>query len=482
MALSNLHYDPRKILFFDLDAVYDMNGIVQKWHQPVKQHSVIKPEEPWEGDMALPESVFLHHDGNRIVCNYRCHHHPSRFPELIEAGLNPTNCRAESTDGINWTRPELGMTEFRGSKKNNIMPFTKLYRTMLDPFDPDPQRRYKGIALIFPQSQADTTDLKERKDMRRCFFTSTSPDAIHWAEPKRMEGFEETGDTDSITIDDREKRYLFTTRKRGYWLSDAYPAFYKRPIKKGMPDGRWVALSTSRDFENWSELDNIIVRDPMDEIGVDFYCACVFPYGNIYIGWLRRHHFWHGLMDTELVWSYDCLRWNRSWYRRPFLTWGELGDDDWCFGNAINSPPFRMGDELLIFCEGRNHVHAPHANKERGLLGMDARMDVARLRADGFVSLESGRMGGEMITEPLPIAGKKLKMNARTVGDGVIEMDLLTADRQPLGRERLALRGDRVDWPVEFDGSATIPQTDSGLASMRIFLQNAGIYSLVTED
>ena len=30
-------------------------------------------------------------------------------------------CVAESRDGINWTRPNLGLVEFRGSKDNNIM-------------------------------------------------------------------------------------------------------------------------------------------------------------------------------------------------------------------------------------------------------------------------------------------------------------------------------------------------------------------------
>ena len=40
-----------------------------------------------------------------------------------------------------------------------------------------------------------------------------------------------------------------TTRARGYWMSEDFPPFYSRPVKKGMPDGRWVALSTSADFE-----------------------------------------------------------------------------------------------------------------------------------------------------------------------------------------------------------------------------------------
>lgn len=474
MAFTNDFYSPDKVLFFDLDAVYDMSGVVQKWHQPVKHGSVLEPERPWEGDMVLPDSVFPHHDGQRIICKYRGHHHASRFPELTEAGMAATVAWAESTDGLHWARPDLGLVEFQGSRQNNLLP-GKNFRAILDPHASDPEQRYKGIALCWP-GDFPAARIEDQRE-GRCFYSATSPDAIHWSAPRCMAGFEETGDTESLTWDDRQQQYLFTTRKRGYWLSDAYPEFYKRPIKKGMPNGRWVALSTSSDFEQWSELDNIIVRDPMDELGVDFYCACIFPYGNLYLGWLRRHHSWHGLMDTELVWSYDLRRWHRSWYRRPFVSWGELGQDDWCFGNVTNSKPIRIGDQLHIFCESRNHVHAPHATKQRGLLGMDARLDVATLRLDGFVSLEAGRMGGELITEPLPIAGKKLHMNARTVGDGVIEMELLTPDREPLGREPLVFRGDNVAHTVAFDNLDAIPNTDSGLAVLRMFLQNAALYS-----
>ena len=325
MQLSNQHSDLKKIQFFHLDAIYDMHGVVQKWHRPEKHPAVLKPDRLWEGDMTLPESVFPHHDGRKILGLYSCHHHPTRFPELVQAGYKQVNCLAESTDGLHWTKPDVGEVEFHGSRSNNIVP-GHLYRTILDPRDLDPQRRYKGIALLWP----DAFPAGRIEDQRRgrCFYSATSPDAIHWSTPRRMDGFEETGDNDALSYDDRHQRYLFTTRKRGYWLSEAYPDFYKRPIKKGMPDGRWIALSTSTDFKNWTELDNIIVRDGMDELGIDFYCACVFPYGDLYLGFLRRHHFWHGLMDTELVWSRDGRRWNRSWNRQPFVSWGELGDDD----------------------------------------------------------------------------------------------------------------------------------------------------------
>ena len=66
-------------------------------------------------------------------------------------------CYAESTDGVHWTKPELGLVEFNGNKKNNIClieaePFSLSrvndFLTVLhEPDDPDPQRRYKAAYI-----------------------------------------------------------------------------------------------------------------------------------------------------------------------------------------------------------------------------------------------------------------------------------------------------------------------------------------------
>ena len=109
-------------------------------------------------------------------------------------------------------------------------------------------------------------------------------------------------------------------------------------------------------------------------------------------------------------------------------------------------------------------------------------MGMATLRVDGFVSLEAGRMGGDLITEPLPLAGKRVTINARTVHDGIIEMTLLTADRQPLGKVPIVFRGDNTAFVLEFDGAKVIPHTESGCVSLGIFLQNAALYSLTIQE
>lgn len=475
MKFTTEHNDPDKILFFDFDAVYDMDGCIQKWHRPVKQNIVLKPELEYEGDMTMPVAYYPSPDGQKIVCHYCCLNHEQRFPELARLNALRCNCVAESTDGMNWTRPDLGLVEFRGSRRNNIVPDPDHeIKIVMDPYDPDPNRRYKGMVLRWPGGAR----FIEQERGKRCFCTIFSADGLQWSEPRPVAQFLETGDTSGLAYDERRKRFMFTTRARGYWLSDEYPAFYSRPIKTGMPPGRWVALSTSPDFEDWTPLENIIVRDSRDEDGVDFYCACPFPYGNLYLGLLRRHHSWHGLMDTELVWSKDGLRWNRSYYRQPFLGWGDLGDQDWCFGDIVNCKPVHCGDRILFFYEGRNHVHSPHQVKGTEYCGMDNAMGLAELRVDGFCSIEAGRMGGHLVTEPLPAAGKRLIMNARTVNSGEIRIELTDRDFNPLADQPLVFKGDCVAEPLDFGASEHLPQTADGTVRLKMYLHNAALYSL----
>jgi hypothetical protein len=401
------------------------------------------------------------------------------YPELAKEETLHVNCLAESSDGFHWERIPIGEVSFRGSKENNILPngLDAEYKVIMDPHDPDPNRRYKGIALLWA-GQVKTIE-SSRKG--RFFGSSTSPDGIHWTDPVVMPGFEETGDTSGLGYDEKRGLFVFTTRQRGYWLSDEYPQFYGRPIKKGMPDGRWVSMSTSPDFVNWSPLDLIMVRDTADEQGVDFYCGLPFPYGNLYAGWLRRHHFWHGTMDTELVWSKDSFRWARSWYRKAFLEPGKLGDEDWCFGDVINVKPIRCGDELLIYYEGRNHVHSPHEIRERrngrGRLGMDSCMGVATMRVDGFVSLEAGRMGGEFVTEPLEVKNSFL-LNARTVANGFIAVELMDEEFRLISEKEILICGDDCRFRLDF-GVKTQGLQDCGRrARLRFYLENAAVFSL----
>lgn len=82
-------------------------------------------------------------------------------------------CYAVSRDGINWEKPELGLSPFKGSRKNNLVQFDSEHRSSInavlilhEPEDPDPERRFKMVNEVNP------------------FFNiaAYSPDGLHWQE------------------------------------------------------------------------------------------------------------------------------------------------------------------------------------------------------------------------------------------------------------------------------------------------------------
>ena len=83
-------------------------GIHLQLHRPVRRNVALVTDRPWEGN----------------ACTYRMYfgsyHYVTTEGKLTEAH-RPYACYAESRDGIHWTRPQLGLVAFEGSKQNNIV-------------------------------------------------------------------------------------------------------------------------------------------------------------------------------------------------------------------------------------------------------------------------------------------------------------------------------------------------------------------------
>lgn len=87
---------------------------------------------------------------------------------------------AESEDGINWFRPNLGQLKFKGSKDNNAFdiadPMPSTVNVIRDDDDPDPSRRYK-MACEIPMCGPSGSDTMIANTH---FHTSVSADGIVW--------------------------------------------------------------------------------------------------------------------------------------------------------------------------------------------------------------------------------------------------------------------------------------------------------------
>ena len=118
-----------------------MKGARLQLHRPTPRDVSLVRNKPWEGNVSGYTTVFQ--DGGLYRMYYRGTD-TVYTPGKVTSPHREVVCYAESKDGVHWTRPELGLVEFEGSKKNNIIwdgvgshNFTPFLDTVLEAFGPD---------------------------------------------------------------------------------------------------------------------------------------------------------------------------------------------------------------------------------------------------------------------------------------------------------------------------------------------------------
>jgi len=160
---------------------------------------------------------------------------------------------AQSADGVQWSEPSLGLVEFNGSKKNNLIGRGACPSFLYDPADPDPNRRYKCVFDWFDKDTPFST------------YTGTSGDGVHW-------------DYDLATRihTSMETPNLYRWGDRIYVIAQAFDPLVRTPDPGGMARRVYV-LFVSEDFRQWRRLPGtafqIPRQDPMRP-GFDLQCHC----------------------------------------------------------------------------------------------------------------------------------------------------------------------------------------------------------------
>ncbi len=166
---------------------------------------------------------------------------------------------------------------------------------------------------------------------------------------------------------------------------------------------------------------------------------------------LRPERPWRGprerTLDTQLALSRDGLTWWRAGDRQTFMPLGSEGSWDRFSVAPNNSPPIRRGEELWIYYHGGSERHragpTPAHRRREPWLGPGHPEDpplppgvphsgigLARLRVDGFVSIDAGPRPGRILTRPLLFQGQELHANV-DAGGGSLRAELYHAERVP---------------------------------------------------
>ena len=157
-------------------------------------------------------------------------------------------CYATSKDGIKWEKPELGIVEFDGSKKNNLVirgPHGA--GVFKDLQESDPEKRYK---MFFKE---------------KIMSVAFSPDGLHWSEPVQCPEIDAAGDTHNNVLWVSESgEYVGITR---LWDRERHI--------------RQIGRTMSKDFLNWTKA-KVILEGIQPHLQV--YAMPTFRYANIYVG------------------------------------------------------------------------------------------------------------------------------------------------------------------------------------------------------
>ena len=139
----------QKQLFLDdwiVDSTHNVSRVLkepQRW----PGNPVIVGDEPWEKwTVYLNGRGVLYDDSER---QFKMWYLAPTFDEAAPSGLRYKVCYAFSQDGVQWTKPDLGLVEWEDSRRNNILPWGQHWmrrpNVIRDPRDPDPERRYKML-------------------------------------------------------------------------------------------------------------------------------------------------------------------------------------------------------------------------------------------------------------------------------------------------------------------------------------------------
>ena len=470
----------KRQLLMDWHVVDDINGAIRKVHQPEKHpdNPVLAPEHPYEGTGFFSFGTVLRDSDTGkfrmwVPANddFERRHGKSRSCQ--------TGNYYESDDGLSWDRPNLGLIERHGNKDNNI--FVMSFTNNLSVLELPEHRRQRGrYGMIYCDALVGEDERHiqnpERSHHMR-MFVAFSDDGIHFTPAPENPVWMGRTDCGNTIVYNPER--------------DVFMYYRRATINAGQI--RRIAYSESRDMITWTQPINIIRREENDPEFL--YSLAVTPYHGVYLGMLMRLYMHPDpqhqrlpdgrdyQMNTELVWSRDGVHWERHPEKPVFIDTSPntRGAVDWGMVEGMHNI-IEMDDHVRVYYGGREYLHGGYqvdTDPARSTICL------GRLRRDGFVSISADDDGGMMLTKPLAYPGGKLRINAKTAGNGFIKIAVREGEGIRDGEwppdfrfdQSIPFNGDSLDHVVTWKSAETLKAFPSKTLRLLFWLENADLYS-----
>ena len=420
-----------KQLLFDPRFLEESSGVKLQMNRPFQDpEPVLVADQPWELSLSGHHTVMF--DQGKFRMWYNAIGSRKRDGE----SATRVQCYAESTDGVHWQKPDLQLIEYDGNAHNNIV------------YPSDPRAAVNGASIFRDEHAAEAERYKSwykfypskeqaAHGIKRGTYASVSPDGLRWKRlgPDRGYPLSRGQASDSQNI--------------CFWDADLekYIGFVRKKRMGPPPRDRtcWVGLMTSDDFENWTMAEDIFRADEQFKIPggkadwlppVDLYAPGgmkVPGVPNAYILLPTNYYHWESdqspaTIDVGLATSRDLIHW---WQpapanREPFL---RLGPDDSAHAGMLFAFPWPIvvENEIWTYFSATNRFHN---GKQK--LPTKSGIFRARLRRDGFVSVDAGYRGGEFTTPVLAFEGGRLELSLDGSAGGWLQVEIQSPDGTPI--------------------------------------------------
>lgn len=448
-------------LFIDTFLIEKQNKVQRILHEPKDEGIVLFFDKPWEGPFCGYATIIK--DDSKYRLYYR---------GLPEAGKDGSaiekTCYAESDDGINWTKPNIGIYEISGTYNNNVIlandaPYSHNFCPFLDS-KPGIQLNEKFKAVAGTKKTG--------------LIGFLSADGIHWKKIREKPIF---------------TKGVFDSQNVVFWSQNehCYVCYFRSWTGEGYSGIRTISRTASKDFIHWSDPVEMDFGDTPKE---HLYTNQTHPYfraPHIYVAIAARFmpkrqvltekqaqklnvnpKYFKDCSDVVFMTSRGNSHYDRS-FMKAFIKPG-IGLQNWVSRsnypvlNVVKTSPTEMS--LYV-----NQDYAQPTSHIRRY----------SLRIDGFTSLEASYAGGEVLTKPFIFKGENLYLNYATSAAGGIQVEVQTVQGNPIPgfsfEKSQLLIGNEIKRVVTWGNKTDLSELSGKPIRLLFKLKDADLYSLKFE-
>lgn len=377
-------------------------------------------------------------------------------------------CYAESNDGVNWTKPDLGLVEFCGSRKNNIViagqqcPYKSFHgnSVFLDPLAP-PGERFKVIYMAVVRDADVVARVKKERpwsvspegERKGTFILlGSSPDGLHWTFSKDILMVHQSDTQTTVYYDAFLKRYV------GYF-------------RTLVMNRRAIGRAETQDLRQWPIPETVLWTHPDDDPADDYYDNSKSLYPGTQTMHLMFPTRYQRRVDGSALRVASSLD-GAAWQWVPggdVLPGGPAGSwDGGCLFGGFGLTEISGGRVALPY-GGYRH---PHKYPRFGRMGQ---LGLAVWPRERLVALEAPEEG-EFHTQALLLPGNKLLLNFATKPAGFIKVEVEDAAGRTLD-DCDPLIGDQLKTTVTWRSQSSLGAQPGRSVVLRFRLRAAKLFS-----